>query len=61
MSATIITDDNGQNLVLTSKETGIENAIKITVEEAVEVGDLFGPNNTDKVGLSASLLFKVNS
>ena len=52
MSATIITDDNGQNLVLTSKETGIENAIKITVEEAVEVGDLFGPNNTDKVGLS---------
>ena len=49
MTATIITDDNGQHLVLTSKETGLENAIKVTVEEAVEVGDLFGPDNTDKV------------
>jgi|TARA_R110001583_G_scaffold33395_1_gene112657 flagellar hook-associated protein 2 len=52
MTATIITDDNGQNLVLTSKETGLANAIKITVEEVVEIGDLLGPNNTDKVGLS---------
>mgnify|MGYP002700255085 FL=1 len=52
MTATIITDDNGQNLVLTSKGTGLANAIKITVEEVVEIGDLLGPNNTDKVGLS---------
>jgi flagellar hook-associated protein 2 len=52
ITATIITDDVGQHLVLTSKETGVENAIKVTVEEAVEVGDLLGPDNTDKVGLS---------
>ncbi|MBA6389461.1 flagellar filament capping protein FliD [Colwellia sp. BRX10-3] len=46
ISATIITDDNGQHLVLTSKETGLANAIKITVN------DVSDTNNTDKVGLS---------
>jgi flagellar hook-associated protein 2 len=44
VNATIITDDNGQRLVLTSKETGVANAITVTVDE---IGD-----NTDKVGLS---------
>lgn len=46
MTATIITDDIGQHLVLTSKETGLENSIKITVNEEG------GTNNTDTVGLS---------
>lgn len=42
--ATIITDDNGQHLVLSSKETGVANAITVT---ANDVGD-----NTDNLGLS---------
>ena len=43
--ATIITGDDGQHLVLTSKETGLSNAIKVTVQD----GD---GNNTDNDGLS---------
>lgn len=43
--ATIVTGDDGQHLVLTSKETGLSNAIKVTVQD----GD---GNNTDNVGLS---------
>lgn len=45
VSATIITSDAGQHLVLTSKETGLSNAIQITVQD----GD---GDNTDNVGLS---------
>lgn len=43
--ATIITGDDGQHLVLTSKETGLSNAIKVTVQDD-------DGNNTDNVGLS---------
>jgi len=46
ITATIITDDNGQHLVLTSKETGLANAIKVTVNDTSD------GNNTDNVGLS---------
>lgn len=52
MTATIITDDIGQHLVLTSKETGLANAITVSVAEVTQPGDIFGPDNTDKVGLS---------
>jgi flagellar hook-associated protein 2 len=44
--ATIITGDDGQHLVLSSKETGVDNAITITVD------DISDGNNTDNVGLS---------
>jgi flagellar hook-associated protein 2 len=44
--ATIITDDAGQHLVMTSKETGIENAITTTVIDITD-GDA-----TDNAGLS---------
>jgi flagellar hook-associated protein 2 len=44
--ATIITDDNGQHLVLSSKESGVANSITIT---ANDVGD---GDNTDALGLS---------
>ncbi|NVK24686.1 MAG: flagellar filament capping protein FliD [Gammaproteobacteria bacterium] len=43
--ASIITDDDGQHLVLTSKEVGIDNAISISVTD--DDGD-----NTDAAGLS---------
>lgn len=43
--ATIITDDNGQHLVLSSKETGTANEIKIVVNDA-------DTNNLDTTGLS---------
>lgn len=43
--ATIVTSDAGQHLVLTSKETGEENAITITVQDS-------DGNNTDVGGLS---------
>ncbi|WP_057830861.1 flagellar filament capping protein FliD [Colwellia sp. TT2012] len=46
VNATIITDDNGQRLVFSSKETGVANAITVTVDD---VGD---NNNTDTLGLS---------
>lgn len=46
INATIITDDNGQRLVLNAKNTGVENAITVTVDD---IGDT---NNTDAVGLS---------
>lgn len=46
VSATIITDSTGERLVLSSKETGEVNAIKIVVNDT---GDA---NNTDTSGLS---------
>lgn len=46
VSATIITDTTGQRLVLNSKETGLDNAIKVTVD------DVSDGNNTDATGLS---------
>ncbi|MBA6287424.1 flagellar filament capping protein FliD [Colwellia sp. MB3u-4] len=46
ITATIITDDNGQHLVFTSKETGLANAIKVTTN------DVSDGNNTDNAGLS---------
>ncbi len=46
VTATIITDDNGQHLVLTSKETGVANAIKVVVDDTSD------GNNTDNSGLS---------
>ncbi|PHR81484.1 MAG: flagellar hook protein FliD [Colwellia sp.] len=46
VSATIVTDDNGQHLILTSKETGVENAITIAVTDASD------GNDTDNLGLS---------
>lgn len=45
INATIITDDNGQRLVFNSKETGVNNAIKITVDDTDN-------NDTDTLGLS---------
>ncbi|MCQ8889086.1 flagellar filament capping protein FliD [Pseudoalteromonas carrageenovora] len=45
INATIITDDTGQHLVLSAKNSGLENEIK------VEVSDTDG-ENTDKSGLS---------
>jgi flagellar hook-associated protein 2 len=46
VTATIITDDVGQRLVITSNETGLANAITTTVN------DLNDSNNTDNNGLS---------
>ncbi|MBH0020588.1 flagellar filament capping protein FliD [Pseudoalteromonas sp. SWXJ133] len=46
VNATIITDNSGQHLVLSSKETGEANAIKIVVD------DVSDANNTDNAGLS---------
>jgi flagellar hook-associated protein 2 len=46
ITATIITDDNGQHLVFTSQETGLANAIKVTTN------DVSDGNNTDNAGLS---------
>jgi flagellar hook-associated protein 2 len=45
VSATIITDDSGQHLVLNSKKTGLDNAITVNVDDI----DL---NNGDTSGLS---------
>jgi flagellar hook-associated protein 2 len=44
--ATIITDDNGQHLVLSSKETGVANEIKVVVN------DINDGNGTDNINLS---------
>jgi len=44
--ATIITDDNGQRLVFSSKETGVDNAITVTAN------DVDDGNHTDNLGLS---------
>jgi flagellar hook-associated protein 2 len=44
--ATIVNDDNGQRLIMTSKETGIANKITTTV---TDIGD---SNNSDNLGLS---------
>ncbi|MFT6899910.1 MAG: flagellar hook-associated protein 2 [Colwellia sp.] len=46
VSATIITDDLGQHLVLNSKSTGLDNAITVNVDDT---GDA---NNSDTAGLS---------
>jgi flagellar hook-associated protein 2 len=46
VSATIITDSDGQHLVLNSKKTGEENAIKVTAS------DVSDGNNSDNSGLS---------
>jgi flagellar hook-associated protein 2 len=46
VSATIITDRDGQHLVLSSKKTGEENAIKVTTSDTSD------GNNTDSTGLS---------
>ncbi|URQ91350.1 flagellar filament capping protein FliD [Pseudoalteromonas sp. SCSIO 43101] len=46
VTATIITGDNGQHLVLSAKNSGVENAIKVTATDA-------DGNNTDAAGLSA--------
>lgn len=45
--ASIVNDDQGAHLVLSSKETGLENALKVTVSDT---GD---NNNTDDSGLSS--------
>lgn len=44
--ATIITDENGQHLILSSKETGVANAITVTAD------DVSDGNHTDNLGLS---------
>ncbi|WP_441002101.1 flagellar filament capping protein FliD [Pseudocolwellia agarivorans] len=44
--ATIVTGVDGQHLVLASKETGLESAITITVDDTSD------SNNTDNLGLS---------
>jgi flagellar hook-associated protein 2 len=44
--ATIVTDDAGQHLIMTSKETGVANAITTTVT------DVSDGNDTDNAGLS---------
>jgi len=46
MIATIITGDDGQHLVLSSRETGVDNAITITADDTSD------GNNTDTSGLS---------
>lgn len=43
--ATIVTDNAGQHLIMTSKETGVENAITTTVTDS-------DTDNTDNLGLS---------
>jgi len=44
--ATIVTDDAGQHLIMTSKETGVANTITTTVT------DVSDGNNVDNLGLS---------
>lgn len=46
VSATIVTGDDGARLVLSSEETGIDNALRINVTDS-------DGNNTDETGLSA--------
>lgn len=46
ITATIINDDTGQHLVLTSRETGLANAIKVTADDVSDGSD------TDNAGLS---------
>ncbi len=46
VSATIVTGDDGARLVLSSKETGIDNTLRINVTDS-------DGNNTDETGLSA--------
>lgn len=49
--ATIITNDDGQHLVLSSKETGVANAITVIVDDVGDVG-IDGFSDTDADGLS---------
>jgi len=53
VTATIITDDNGLHLVLSAKNSGVENAIKVTATDA-------DGNDTDAAGLSA-LAYDIDS
>ncbi|MCB2427795.1 flagellar filament capping protein FliD [Methylophaga pinxianii] len=46
VSATIVTGDDGARLVLSSEETGVDNALRINVTDS-------DGNNTDETGLSA--------
>jgi flagellar hook-associated protein 2 len=46
VSATIVTGDDGARLVLSSKETGTDNALRISVTDS-------DGGNTDEAGLSA--------
>jgi flagellar hook-associated protein 2 len=46
VSATIVTGDDGARLVLSSEETGVDNALRINVTDS-------DGNNTDEAGLSA--------
>jgi flagellar hook-associated protein 2 len=46
VTATIVTDDAGQHLIMTSKETGLANSITTTVT------DVSDGNNSDNLGLS---------
>jgi flagellar hook-associated protein 2 len=57
VSATIITDDSGQRLVLNSKKTGLDNAITVNVsEESNKLTSVAGLTATDTVG-SGTLSF----
>jgi flagellar hook-associated protein 2 len=58
VSATIITDDSGQRLVLSSKNTGIDNAITVNVSEGGNklTSTVSGMTATDTVG-SGTLSF----
>jgi flagellar hook-associated protein 2 len=47
VTATIVTDDNGAQLVISSDDTGTANALKITVSDASDA------SNIDDAGLSA--------
>jgi flagellar hook-associated protein 2 len=47
VTASIVNDDDGAHLVLSSDDTGLENALKVTVSDT---GD---GNNTDDLGLSS--------
>jgi len=51
LTASIVTDDDGQHLILNSKEVGLDNAIEISVVD--DDGD-----NTDTSGLSAFVFTK---
>lgn len=56
--ATIITDDNGQHLILSSKETGVANGITVTTDD---VGDGDHTNNLGLSRLASNNLTEVNA
>jgi flagellar hook-associated protein 2 len=59
VSATIITDDSGQRLVLSSKNTGVDNAITVNVSEGGNklTSTAAGMTETDTIG-SGTLSFE---